>query len=63
MQLNGIELEFTNVRDVFSARESLGDKALLICDGETLTYKQAHERANRIADTFKDHGIEKSFAD
>ena len=59
MQLNGIELEFTNVRDVFSARESLGDKALLICDGETLTYKQAHERANRIADTFKDHGIEK----
>ena len=59
MQLNGIELEFTNMRDVFAAREHLGDKPLLICDGETLSYAAAHERANRIADTLAGHGIEK----
>lgn len=58
MQLNGVELEFTNMRAVFLARVALGDKPLLICDGETLTYADAHERSNRIADSFKQQGIE-----
>ena len=59
MQLNAIELDFTNMREVFIARESLGDKPLLICDGETLSYADAHERANRIANVFSSHGIAK----
>jgi crotonobetaine/carnitine-CoA ligase len=59
MQLNAIELEFTNMRDVFVARESLGNKPLLICDGESLSYAHAHERANRIANVLASHGIEK----
>ena len=59
MQLNGIELEFENMRDVFAARRALGDKPLLICDGETLTYAQAHERANRIASSLTADGVGK----
>jgi len=59
MQLNGITLEHTNMRDVFLARVSLGDKALLICDGETLTYADADERSNRIASALAEMGIEK----
>jgi crotonobetaine/carnitine-CoA ligase len=57
MQLNGHELEFTNMRDVFLARVGLGDKPLLICDGETLTYGDADERSNRIADSLIQQGI------
>tara|TARA_A100001037_G_C15136349_1_gene631366 strand:- start:801 stop:2381 length:1581 start_codon:yes stop_codon:yes gene_type:complete len=59
MQLNGNDLEYTNMRDVFAARASLGDKPLLICDGETLTYADAHERANRIASTLTAQGVAK----
>ena len=59
MQLNGIELEHTNMRDVFLARRSLGDKPLLICDGETLTYAGADEASNRIADSLAGFGIGK----
>lgn len=59
MQLNGIELEHTNMRDVFLARTSLGDKALLICDGETLTYADADETSNRIASSMAAYGIGK----
>ena len=58
MQLNGVDLEYTNMRDVFLARASLGDKPLLICDGETLTYADAHERSNRIASSLIEQGIE-----
>ena len=57
MQLNGHDLEFTNMRDVFLARTSLGDKALLICEGETLTYADADERSNRIANSLIKQGI------
>jgi crotonobetaine/carnitine-CoA ligase len=57
MQLNGEHLEFTNMRDVFLARVALGDKALLICDGETLSYADAHERSNRIASSLIEQGI------
>lgn len=59
MLLNGIELEHTNMRDVFMARASLGDKPLLICDDETLTYRDAHERSNRIASSMAAYGIGK----
>jgi crotonobetaine/carnitine-CoA ligase len=59
MQLNGIEIEHTNMRDVFLARRALGDKLLLICEGETLTYADADERSNRIASTIAGYGIGK----
>lgn len=59
MELNGIELEHTNMRDVFLARVQLGDKPLLICEGETLTYADAHERSNRIASSLVGLGVAK----
>jgi crotonobetaine/carnitine-CoA ligase len=59
LKLNDIELEHTNMRDVFMARTVLGDKALLICEGETLTYADADERSNRIASTMAGYGIAK----
>ncbi|MCH1512890.1 MAG: AMP-binding protein [Acidimicrobiales bacterium] len=59
MQLNGVEIEHTNMRDVFLARTSLGDKPLLICEGETLTYRDADERSNRLASTLAGYGVEK----
>ena len=49
MQLNGRELEASNMRDLFLARVGLGEKPLLICDGETLSYAHAHELSNRVA--------------
>ncbi|MGI9642606.1 MAG: AMP-binding protein [Acidimicrobiia bacterium] len=57
--LNGVEIEHTNMRDVFLARVSLGDKPLLICEGETLTYADADEMSNRIASTMAGYGIGK----
>ena len=59
MELNGIEIEHTNMRDVFLARTALGTKPLLICDGETLTYQDAHERSNRVASTLTGYGVKK----
>jgi len=59
VQLNGIELEHTNMRDVLLSRRSLGDKPLLICEGESLTYRDADEQSNRIASTLAGHGIAK----
>jgi len=59
VQLNGVEIEHTNMRDVFLARTSLGDKPLLICEGETLTYRDADERSNRLASTLAGYGVEK----
>jgi crotonobetaine/carnitine-CoA ligase len=57
MQLHGRELEFTNMRDLLVARSSLGDKPLLLCDGETLSYRDADESSNRIASSLADFGI------
>ncbi len=57
--LNGVEIEHTNMRDVFLARTALGDKPLLICDGETLTYADADERSNRVASTLIEYGVGK----
>jgi len=59
MQLNGIELEHTNMRDVFLARTVLGDKPLLVCDGETLTYSDADELSNRVASVLTNYGVGK----
>ena len=47
------------MRDVFLARTALGDKPLLICDGETLTYTDADERSNRVASTLIEYGVGK----
>ena len=59
MLLNNIELEHTNMRDVFVTRASLGDKPLLICESETLTYGDADEQSNRIANSLSGFGIAK----
>lgn len=59
MLLNNIELEHTNMRDVFLARASLGDKSLLICESETLTYGDADEQSNRIASSLSGFGVAK----
>ncbi|MFT7598960.1 MAG: crotonobetaine/carnitine-CoA ligase [Acidimicrobiales bacterium] len=59
MKLNGIELQHTNMRDVFVDQAKLGDKPLLICEGETLTYADADERSNRIASSLAGFGIGK----
>ena len=47
------------MRDVFLARASLGDKSLLICESETLTYGDADEQSNRIANSLSGFGIAK----
>ena len=59
VELNGVQIEHTNMRDVFLARTVLGDKPLLICDGETLTYSEADELSNRVASTLIGYGVEK----
>ena len=59
MELNGVEIEYSNMRDVFLARTVLGDKPLLICEGETLTYRGADEQSNRIAQSMAALGIAK----
>jgi len=57
--LNGVEIEHTNMRDVFLERAALGDKPLLICDADTLTYASADEQSNRIASSLANHGLTK----
>jgi crotonobetaine/carnitine-CoA ligase len=57
LHLHGIELEASNMRDLFLARVDLGDKPLLICNGETLSYAEAHARSNRIASSLATLGI------
>jgi len=57
MQLHGTDIEFSNIRDLLITRASLGDKALLICDGRTLSYAAADEASNRIASSLRELGI------
>ncbi len=59
MQINGIEIAHDNMRDVFVSQKHLGDKPLLICEGETLTYSDADEQSNRIASTLITYGVKK----
>ena len=59
MELNGTKIEHDNMRDVFLARAKLGDKSLLICDGESLSYREAHERSNRVASSLAGYGVGK----
>lgn len=59
MILHETEIEFSNIRDLLIARAELGDKALLICDGRTLTYGAANELSNRIASSLIAQGIGK----
>lgn len=59
MFLLGEELEVTNMRDLVVARAANGEKPLLICRGETLTYRDAHIRSNCIANSLKELGLGK----
>jgi len=59
MQINGISIAHDNMRDVFVSQKHLGDKPLLICEGETLTYSDADEQSNRIASTLVTYGVKK----
>jgi carnitine-CoA ligase len=59
MRLNDHELEATTLRDLIRLRGRLGDKPLAIVDGNRLTYQDADESANRIANSLAARGIRK----
>jgi crotonobetaine/carnitine-CoA ligase len=59
VQLNGHEVEFATVKELVRARAALGDKPFATIAGETLTYADANERANRIASSLRTLGVEK----
>jgi crotonobetaine/carnitine-CoA ligase len=59
MELLGKELEALNMRDLFLARVHLAEKPLLVCDGDTLSYRAAHEQSNRIASSLGQLGVGK----
>lgn len=59
MQMLGHELIATNLRDLLSLRSSLGEQPLLICQGQTLTYRDADLQANRVANVLAELGIGK----
>ena len=49
----------TTLRDLVVLRASYGDKPLLICRGETLTYAGADRLSNRLANRLREHGVAK----
>ena len=57
MQFRGTELEIDNIRDLLLERANLGDKPLLICGTEILTFGDADERSNRVAQSLTGLGI------
>lgn len=59
MELNGHEVELTTLRDIIRARAELGDKPLAVVDDETITFAEADERSNRVANWLAGVGVEK----
>ena len=49
----------TTLRDLVTMRAALGDKPLLICRDETLTYADANRLSNRAANALLERGIAK----
>jgi carnitine-CoA ligase len=59
MEMLGHELVATTVKDLLSLRSSLGEQPLLICQGQTLTYRDADVQANRVANGLAELGVGK----
>lgn len=59
MRLKDHELEIATLRDVIRERRSLGDRPFAIVDGVTLTFEQADDRANRVANSLARLGVTK----
>jgi carnitine-CoA ligase len=57
MELNGHELDAATLRELIRARAALGDKPLAIVADDVLTYAQADERANRLANALRELGV------
>lgn len=47
------------LRDLIALRSSLGDKPLLICRDEVLTYAEADSRSNQVANRLREFGVGK----
>jgi crotonobetaine/carnitine-CoA ligase len=59
VQLNAHEVDAATLRDMIRARAALGDKPLAIVADDVLTYAQADERGNRLANALGDLGVAK----
>ena len=59
MFLHGHEVESTTLKELLGRRRHLGDRPLAIVDGDVLTYAEADERANRVADSLATLGVRK----
>jgi crotonobetaine/carnitine-CoA ligase len=59
MRLLSEELDALTVGDLVKKRASNGDKPLAIIRGQTLSYREAHERSTRIASSLLEAGVRK----
>lgn len=59
MRLNGHQADVVTLRDLIRARGTLGDKPLAIVEGQTLTYRDADESANQVANSLLRLGVGK----
>jgi crotonobetaine/carnitine-CoA ligase len=59
MKLKNYELKASTIRDLIRLQSSLGDKPMAIVDDEAMSYRGAHETANRIANSMLEMGIGK----
>jgi crotonobetaine/carnitine-CoA ligase len=48
MELNGHTTDVDTLRELFARRATLGDKPLLVVDGESLTFREADRRGNML---------------
>lgn len=59
MNLNGHEIERATLREVIRHQRRLGDRVFALVEGASLTFEQADERANRVANSLLDLGVRK----
>jgi carnitine-CoA ligase len=59
LRLNGHELEVATVPDLLRRRREHGARPLAIVEGDSLSYAQADERANRVANALIGLGVAK----
>jgi carnitine-CoA ligase len=59
MQLNGHELEVATVKELIRTRGSLGDRRFATIADESLTFADANEQGNRIANSLRALGVAK----
>ncbi|HET6509974.1 MAG TPA: AMP-binding protein [Baekduia sp.] len=60
LEINGHPLEQATIKDVIRDRAArFGDREFAVIEGERLTYREADERANRVANALAGLGVEK----